>query len=87
VCTALPCASCQTLHSPPHLAPPCPPLRAFYKVPFEEVSELIAHRRVLLRHGFAYVNSQQLDSVVVMKFRAELSKVSGTYWRAGGMTG
>lgn len=56
-------------------------------MPFEEVSELIAHRRVLLRHGYAYVNSQQLDSVVVMKFRAELSKVgapacSGTAtWR------
>eukprot|EP00958_Prasinococcus_capsulatus_P027829 scaffold5931_cov410-Prasinococcus_capsulatus_cf.AAC.7 len=46
----------------------------FYKVPFEEVPELVASRRVYLSKGFAYVPRDQLSSLVVGHFRSKLSK-------------
>ncbi|BBN17859.1 DNA primase large subunit [Marchantia polymorpha subsp. ruderalis] len=46
----------------------------FYKVPFEEVPELVSARRVYLQRGFAFVPRDQLASIVVGQFRARLSK-------------
>ncbi|CAM6091310.1 unnamed protein product [Calypogeia fissa] len=47
---------------------------AFCKVPFEEVPELVASRRVYLQQGYAFVPRTQLASIVVGQFRARLSK-------------
>lgn len=46
----------------------------FYKVPFEEVPELVAGRRVYIYKGHAYVAMHQVVSVVVTQFRSNLSK-------------
>lgn len=46
----------------------------FYKVPFEEVPELVAGRRVFLLKGYAYVAMNQVSSLVVTRFRSHLSK-------------
>ncbi|CAI7861670.1 unnamed protein product, partial [Closterium sp. NIES-54] len=46
----------------------------FYKVPFEEVPDLVASRRVYLEKGFAFVPRDQLAAIVVGQFRAKLSK-------------
>ncbi|XVF02792.1 hypothetical protein REPUB_Repub04eG0204700 [Reevesia pubescens] len=46
----------------------------FYKVPFEEVPELVAGRRVFIHKGHAYVAMNQLVSLVVTQFRSHLSK-------------
>ncbi|WRX14495.1 DNA primase large subunit [Theobroma cacao] len=46
----------------------------FYKVPFEEVSELVAGRRVFIHKGHAYVAMNQVVSLVVTQFRSHLSK-------------
>lgn len=46
----------------------------YYKVPFEEVPDLVASRRVLLQKGFAFVAGTQLVSLVVTQFRSHLSK-------------
>ncbi|KAL5762465.1 hypothetical protein ACOSP7_018729 [Xanthoceras sorbifolium] len=46
----------------------------FYKVPFEEVPELIAGRRVYVHKGYAYVAMNQVVSLVVTQFRSILSK-------------
>nr|XP_043613484.1 probable DNA primase large subunit [Erigeron canadensis] len=45
-----------------------------YKVPFEEVPELVASRRVLIQKGDAYVALSQVVSFVVPHFRSHLSK-------------
>lgn len=45
-----------------------------YKVPFEEVLDLVRGRRVYLRCGFAYVPQSELVSIVGGQFRARLSK-------------
>ncbi|RVW27266.1 putative DNA primase large subunit [Vitis vinifera] len=44
------------------------------KVPFEEVPELVAGRRVFLQKGHAYVAMNQVVSLVVTQFRSHLSK-------------
>lgn len=44
------------------------------QVPFEDVLDLVASRRVLLHKGFAFVPSSQLSSIVVGRYRAALSK-------------
>ncbi|XP_010511656.1 PREDICTED: probable DNA primase large subunit isoform X1 [Camelina sativa] len=44
------------------------------KVPFEEVPDLVATRRVLLQKGYAFVAGSQLVSLVVTQFRSHLSK-------------
>ncbi|XP_074296306.1 putative DNA primase large subunit isoform X1 [Silene latifolia] len=46
----------------------------FYKVPFEEVPELVAGRRVYIHKGHAYVAVHQVVSLVVTQFRSNLSK-------------
>ncbi|KAM7487116.1 hypothetical protein LguiB_024600 [Lonicera macranthoides] len=46
----------------------------FYKVPFEEVPELVATRRVFIQKGHAYVAMNQVVSLVVTQFRSHLSK-------------
>ncbi|XP_060669227.1 probable DNA primase large subunit isoform X1 [Ziziphus jujuba] len=46
----------------------------FYKVPFEEVPELVAGRRVFLHKGHAYIASNQVVSLVGTQFRSHLSK-------------
>ncbi|PSC74333.1 putative DNA primase large subunit [Micractinium conductrix] len=58
---------------------------SFYKVPFEQVPDLVATRRVLLRQGWAYVSKDQMSSLVVQPFRAALSKalvVTARRWAA-----
>ncbi|GLT38860.1 hypothetical protein SLA2020_130780 [Shorea laevis] len=46
----------------------------FYKVPFEEVPELVGGRRVYIHKGYAYVAMNQVVSFVVTQFRSHLSK-------------
>jgi len=46
----------------------------FYKVPFTEVSSLVAKRKVFLQGGFAYVSRDKVSSIVLERFRASLSK-------------
>ncbi|KAF7836806.1 putative DNA primase large subunit [Senna tora] len=46
----------------------------FYKVPFEEVPELVAGRKVFINQGFAYVAMTQAVSLVATLFRSLLSK-------------
>lgn len=46
----------------------------FYRVPFEEVPELVKARRVYVRGGQAYVPRDHLNVLVVGTFRARLSK-------------
>ncbi|OWM76226.1 hypothetical protein CDL15_Pgr009872 [Punica granatum] len=46
----------------------------FYKVPFEEVPELVANRKVYIHKGYAYVAMNQVVSLVVTQFRSHLSK-------------
>ncbi|KAK0573255.1 hypothetical protein LWI29_005057 [Acer saccharum] len=47
---------------------------AEFEVPFEEVPELIAGRRVYIHKGYAYVAMNQVVSLVVTQFRSILSK-------------
>ncbi|XP_058103144.1 probable DNA primase large subunit isoform X2 [Magnolia sinica] len=44
------------------------------KVPFEEVPDLVAGRRVFMLKGYAYVAMNQVVSLVVTQFRSHLSK-------------
>lgn len=46
----------------------------YYKVPFQEVSELVAGRKVYIHKGHAYVAMYQVVSLVVTQFRSILSK-------------
>ncbi|CAL1413576.1 unnamed protein product [Linum trigynum] len=46
----------------------------FYEVPFQEVPELVAGRRVFLSDGYAYVAMNQVVSLVATRFRSLLSK-------------
>ncbi|KAK4275825.1 hypothetical protein QN277_018844 [Acacia crassicarpa] len=46
----------------------------FYKVPFEEVPELVAGRKVFINQGYAYVGMNQVVSLVATLFRSQLSK-------------
>jgi len=45
----------------------------FYKVPWQEAVDLVRARRVLVRHGFAYIPREELLSLVVGVFRSRLS--------------
>jgi DNA primase large subunit len=54
-------------------------------VPFEQVPDLVATRRVLLRRGWAYVSRHEVASLVVGHFRAGLSHslaVTARRWAA-----
>ncbi|GBG87422.1 hypothetical protein CBR_g45479 [Chara braunii] len=46
----------------------------YYKVQFEEVTELVAFRRVYINKGFAFVPRDHLSTLVVGHFRSRLSK-------------
>ncbi|XP_014670597.1 PREDICTED: DNA primase large subunit-like [Priapulus caudatus] len=46
----------------------------FYRVPFTEALDLVRGRKVYLRHGYAYIPSSELVSLVCACFRLELSK-------------
>lgn len=57
----------------------------YYKVPFEQVPELVGGRRVFLKGGKAYVPRDQLTSIVGGLFREGLSKaltLTGRKWAA-----
>ena len=61
------------------------PLSTFYRVPFEEVCDLVRSRRVYLVQGQAYVPQESLASLVVGIFRSRLSKalaVTARQWSA-----
>ena len=53
-----------------------------YKVPFEEVVDLIRQRRVYVKAGFAYVPQADLVSIVATRVRAFLSKQLSMHSRA-----
>lgn len=53
----------------------------YFRVPFEEAIDLVGHRRVLLRDGFAFVPREQLVSIVVNKFRAHVGRELATTYR------
>ncbi|KAL6899220.1 hypothetical protein ACP4OV_005878 [Aristida adscensionis] len=46
----------------------------FFKVPFEEVPDLVSSRRIFLSKGYAYVAMSQVASLVVTQFRCNISK-------------
>lgn len=46
----------------------------FYKVPFTQALDLVANRSVLLSFGYAYVPTAKLVSIIVARFRMNLSK-------------
>jgi DNA primase large subunit len=46
----------------------------YYKVPFEEATELIQSRKVWVHQGVAYIPRTDLVTIVVAKFRAALSR-------------
>ena len=46
---------------------------AAVQVPFEQVPDLVASRRVLLKAGWAFVSRHEVASLVVSRFRAGLS--------------
>jgi DNA primase large subunit len=50
------------------------PWTHIYKVPFEQVIDLMAHRKVYLKRGVAYVVSRDLVSIVLTAFRVRLSR-------------
>ena len=47
---------------------------AFYKVPFEEILDLVAARKVYIHQGHAYVPRDQLVTIVANHFRSMLSQ-------------
>ena len=47
----------------------------FFKVPFAQALDLVAKRKVLVKGGMAYVPSSNVTSIVVARFRTNLSKV------------
>ena len=66
-------------------APPPHQLKAkqeHYKVPFEEVVDLIRQRRVFVKAGNAYVPQADLVSIVATRVRAHLSKQLSSHARA-----
>jgi hypothetical protein len=42
---------------------------SFYVVPFEQATDLVAHRKVLLRGGKAFVHKNDIISIVLAQFR------------------
>eukprot|EP00029_Vermamoeba_vermiformis_P011416 TRINITY_DN6270_c0_g1_i1.p1 TRINITY_DN6270_c0_g1~~TRINITY_DN6270_c0_g1_i1.p1 ORF type:complete len:486 (+),score=96.10 TRINITY_DN6270_c0_g1_i1:8-1465(+) len=47
---------------------------SFYVVPFEQATDLVAHRKVLLRGGKAYVHKNDIIAIVLAKFRMHISE-------------
>ncbi|KAI3467733.1 hypothetical protein Pfo_024396 [Paulownia fortunei] len=46
----------------------------YYKVPFEQVPDLVASRRVYILKGYAYVAMYQVVSLLMTQYRSHLSK-------------
>lgn len=46
----------------------------YYKVPFEQVPDLVASRRVFIMKGYAYVAMNQVVSLLMTQYRSHLSK-------------
>jgi DNA primase large subunit len=46
----------------------------YFKIRFEEATDLIATRQCLVRGGFAYVPLPKIVSIITLKFRTSLSK-------------
>jgi len=46
----------------------------FFKVPFAQALDLVSKRKVLIKGGMAYVPSSNVTSIVVARFRTNLSK-------------
>ncbi|KAH6806973.1 DNA primase [Perilla frutescens var. frutescens] len=46
----------------------------YYKVPFEQVPDLVASRRVFIMKGYAYVAMNQVISLLMTQYRSHLSK-------------
>ncbi|XP_075212389.1 DNA primase large subunit-like isoform X2 [Lycorma delicatula] len=46
----------------------------YFQVPFVEVADLVRTRRVFLRHGFAFITSSDIISVISFLFRAQLAQ-------------
>ncbi|KAK6160422.1 hypothetical protein DH2020_003803 [Rehmannia glutinosa] len=46
----------------------------YYKVPFEQVPDLVASRRVFILKGYAYVAMNQVVSLLMTQYRSHLSK-------------
>ncbi|KAF9686164.1 hypothetical protein SADUNF_Sadunf03G0130000 [Salix dunnii] len=65
------CSDCNPVSCSPESLPAD---AIFYKVPFEEVPELVAGRRVFIYKGYAYVAMNQVVSLVATQFRGLLSK-------------
>ena len=46
----------------------------FFRIPFTQALDLVAHRQVFLENGFAYVPVERLVSIIVARFRSNLSR-------------
>ncbi len=44
----------------------------FVKVPFLQALELVAHRRVFVHNGIAYVPRDRLMTIIITRFRASV---------------
>ncbi|KAL2484423.1 putative DNA primase large subunit [Abeliophyllum distichum] len=53
----------------------------FYKVPFEEVPDLVAKRKVFVQKGIAYVATNQVISILMTQYRSHLSKALALTYR------
>lgn len=56
---------------------------SFYKVPFQQALELVATRQCYLHRGYAYVPQAKVVSILVAKFRTELSRKLALMGAAG----
>lgn len=65
---------CQVANSTGQPLPTAAADAPYFKVPFEEVPELVAGRKVFIHKGHAYVAMNQVVSLVVTQFRSDLSK-------------
>jgi DNA primase large subunit len=48
--------------------------RTYFRVPFEEALELVSRRQALIRSGFAYVPRDKMVSIIVARFRSQVSQ-------------
>jgi hypothetical protein len=46
----------------------------FFRIPFTQALDLVAHRQVFLENGYAYVPVERLVSIIVARFRSNLSR-------------
>lgn len=46
----------------------------FFRIPFTQALDLVCHRQVFLENGFAYVPVERLVSIIVARFRSNLSR-------------